>query len=205
MALLPAVTAGLFGALFAATFLLQDVLRLDPLTTGLYVLPMTALMVLGAPAAAAALRLFGPRRTAIAGTALVVLGVAGLSRLGRDSAWTTVGGAFAAVTVTATGTAVGDAPPGYAGAVGALKQPVMDIGPVLGIAVAAGTSPTSAASAPTTGSTLLVLAGTAALGLLPASLLPPGPTPRARRGTTAPAPAQARTKQPAAADRSTGR
>lgn len=200
MAILLVTTAGLFGALFTATFYLQDVLRLDPLASGLRVLPLTALMLLGAPLAGTALRRYGPRRSAIAGTSLVVLGIAGLSRLDPASTWmatgatfAVLGAGFATVMVTATGTVVGDAPPGYAGVVGGLKQTSMNIGPTLGIAVAAGatgastaSSPvTAATSAPAMGSTLLVLAGVAALGLLPASLLPPRPGHRARPDPTA--------------------
>jgi hypothetical protein len=76
-AILLVTTAGLFGALFTTTFYLQDVLRLDPFASGLRVLPLTALMILGAPVADTALRRYGPHRSAIAGTALVVLGIAG--------------------------------------------------------------------------------------------------------------------------------
>jgi MFS family permease len=89
-----------------------------------------------------------------------------------------LGAGFATVMVTATGTVVGDAPPEYAGAVGGLKQTAVNVGPTLGIAIAAGVTGMSAVdspastSAPATGSALLVLAGCAALGLLPASLLP---------------------------------
>lgn len=200
MALLLVTTASLFGALFTATFYLQDVLRLDAFASGLRVLPMTALMVLGAPVASAALRRYGPRHSAIAGTALVVLGIAGLSRLGPPTAWmamgatfAVLGAGFATVMVTATGTVVGDAPPRYAGVVGGLKQTAMNIGPTLGIAVAtsatgastASSPVTAATSAPAMGSTLMILAGVAALGLLPASLLPPRRGHRARPDPTA--------------------
>lgn len=174
MALLLVTTAALFGTLFTATFVLQDVLGLDPLATGLRVLPMTALMVLGAPVATAALRRYGPRRTALTGSLLVVLGIAGLSRLdgaataaGLGTAFAVLGAGFTTVMVTATGTVVGDAPPGYAGVVGGLKQTAMNVGPTLGIAVAAGMPLLTSA-----GPTLLLLCGCAALGLLPASLLP---------------------------------
>lgn len=118
MTLLLVTTAGVFGALFRATFYLQDVLRLDPLASGLRVLPLTVLMVLGSPAAVAALRRYGARRTAIAGTLFVVVGIAGLSRLDPASTWmataavfAAIGAGFATVMVTATGTVVGDAPP----------------------------------------------------------------------------------------------
>ncbi|MFF9570417.1 MFS transporter [Streptomyces sp. NPDC014685] len=182
MAILLVVTAGLFGALFRATFRLQDTLRLDPLATGLRVLPLTALMVLGAPAANVALRRYGARSTAIVGTGLVVVGIVWLSRLGPTAPWTAmasafaiVGAGFATVMVTATGTVVGDAPPGYAGVVGGLKQTAMNIGPTLGIAVAAGATGSAGSTESTMGPTLLVLAALAALGLLPASRLPRRP------------------------------
>lgn len=173
--LLLLVTNGaLFGTLFVATFFLQDVLGLDPLTTGLRVLPMTALMVLGAPVAGAALRRYGPRRTALTGSVLVVLGIAALSRLttaataaGIGTAFAVLGAGFTAVMVTATTTVIGHAPPGYAGVAGGLKQTAMNVGPALGIAVAAGLPPRTSV-----GPTLLVLAGVAALGPAPARRLP---------------------------------
>lgn len=198
MAILLVTTAGLFGALFRATFYLQDVLRLDPLASGLRVLPLTVLMVLGSPAAVAALRRYGARRTAIAGTVLVVVGmvgIAGLSRLDPASTWmamaaafAAIGAGFATVMVTATGTVVGDAPPGYAGVVSGLKQTAMNIGPTLGIAVAASATGTTAS---TMSSTLLILAALAALGLLPASRLPRHPARQEGDDTTASRPAQA--------------
>jgi EmrB/QacA subfamily drug resistance transporter len=203
MAILLVTTAGLFGALFRATFYLQDVLRLDPLASGLRVLPLTVLMVLGSPVAVAALRRYGARRTAIAGTFLVAVGIAGLSRLGPTSTWmamaaafAAIGAGFATVMVTATGTVVGDAPPGYAGVVGGLKQTAMNIGPTFGIAVAASATG-SAVSAMS--STLPILAALAALGLLPASQLPRRPAHQEGDDTTASPPAQAPTPQAAPA------
>ncbi|WP_051571961.1 MFS transporter [Cryptosporangium arvum] len=179
--LLLLISAGLFGALFTGTFYLQDVLRLDPFTTGLRVLPLTALMVLGAPVASIALRRQGARRTATVGTVLVVLGIAALSRVGPDTptpglaaALAVIGAGYAAVMVTATGTVVGDAPPGYAGLVGGLKQTAMNIGPTVGTAVAAGAIGSRIS---TIGPALLLLGAVAALGLGPASWLPGRPQP----------------------------
>ncbi|SCD38527.1 drug resistance transporter, EmrB/QacA subfamily [Streptomyces sp. ScaeMP-6W] len=173
MALLLVVSAGLFGSLFTATFHLQDTLGLDPLTTGLRVLPLTVLMVIGSPLAGAALGRWGPRPTALTGTLLVVLGTAGLGAAAPDGAgvatgvaFALIGAGFAAVMVTATGTVVTDAPPAYAGAVGGLKQTATNIGPALGIALASGAPGTS------TPNTLLLLAGITTLGLGPALLLP---------------------------------
>ncbi|MGW7342451.1 MFS transporter [Streptomyces sp. NPDC054854] len=175
MALLLAVSAGMFGALFTATFLLQDVRGLDPLETGLRVLPMTALMVAGAPVAGLALRRLGPRRTALAGTVLVVAGIAGLGS-GGPVAFGVLGAGFTAVMVTATASVVGDAPPGCAGVVGGLKQTAMNVGPALGIAVAAGAGAGAAgpvtAATDAAGRTLVVLGALAATGLVAAALLP---------------------------------
>ncbi|MEU9092644.1 MFS transporter [Streptomyces sp. NPDC048428] len=205
-AVLLVTTAGMFGALFVATFFFQDVLGLGPLASGLRALPLTALMVLGAPVAGAALRRYGPRRTAIFGTVLVVLGTGGLSQFGPAGSWAVTGVAFAVlgagfatVMVTATATVVGEAPPGYAGVIGGLKQTAMNVGPALGIAVGAGmmllrpsaaeartAGITPAMSSSATAPTLMVLAGLAALALLPASLLPTQPAHRVRRDTAAP-------------------
>ncbi|WNI26580.1 MFS transporter [Streptomyces sp. ITFR-16] len=208
MAMLLATTGGMFGALFVTTFLLQDGLGLSPLASGLRVLPMTVLMVLGAPVAAAALRGYGPRRVAVAGQSLVVLAVAGLSRLGPDSPWVmtgvgfaVLGAGFTAVMVTTTGTVVGDAPSGFAGVVGGIKQTAMNVGPTLGIAVAASMMTLNPATGvphtagQATGRALLVLAALAALGLLPALLLP------TRTRTRPPAPAQTRAPARAPAPR----
>ncbi|MFF0298942.1 MFS transporter [Kitasatospora sp. NPDC004614] len=171
LALLLTSSAGLFGTLFSTTFRLQDALRLGPLDTALRMLPLTALMVLGAPAAARALRRYGPRRTAFGGTLLLVTGIAALAGpggAGEEPVATAVasallGAGFAVVMVTATGSVVGDAPPGYAGAVGGLKQTAMNVGPTLGIAAASGAGPHGA---------LPALALLAAVGLLPAATLP---------------------------------
>ncbi|MFJ4676301.1 MFS transporter [Kitasatospora sp. NPDC088783] len=184
LVLLLTASAGLFGTLFSTTFRLQDALGVGPLDTALRMLPLTALMVLGAPAAERALRAQGPRRTALVGVALLVAGIAGLAGPGGGGgsapatgvASALLGAGFAAVMVTATGTVVGDAPAGYAGAVGGLKQTAMNIGPTLGVATAAGAG---------THGSLPLLAALAAVGLLPAAALPaalPGARRAPRRG-----------------------
>ncbi|GII78031.1 MFS transporter [Sphaerisporangium rufum] len=189
MAILLLTSGGMFGALFVATFLLQDLLRLDPLAAGLRVIPLTILMVLGAPLADAALRRYGPRRTAVAGLVPVVLGILGLTSLDQTGAWSATAGSitafallglgFATVMVTATGTVVGDAPAGHAGIVGGLKQTAMNIGPTLGIAIAAGLMPVTPSGAATRFA-LPAMAALAALGTLPALLLPARPVSTSR-------------------------
>ncbi|WP_433470024.1 MFS transporter [Spirillospora sp. CA-128828] len=150
--------------------------------------------VLGAPPAGVLLRRYRARRTAGTGSVLVTLGILGLSCLAltrtAPGVWgvsgvcfAVLGAGFTAVMVTATGTIVGDAPAGYAGVVGGLKQTAMNIGPTLGIAIAAtlmqakgflAADPASprTASAQAAEAALLALGAVAALGLLPALLLP---------------------------------
>lgn len=170
LGLLLVVSGGMFGALFTATFHLQDVEGLDPLATGVRVLPLTALMVAGAPVAGLALRRFGARRTALVGTGLAVAGIAGLGSA-SPVAFGMLGAGFTTVMVTATGSVVGEAPAGYAGVVGGLKQTAMNVGPALGIAVAASTG--------AHGSSLVAPAALTAVGLVAASTLPGGARPAA--------------------------
>ncbi|MEV4874409.1 MFS transporter [Streptomyces cyaneofuscatus] len=189
MALLLFTAGGLFGALFVSTYVLQGVLGLDPLGSALRALPLTALMVVGAPLAGLVLRRLGARTTALGGTSLVVLGIGSLARtdggtgsLVTGAAFALLGAGYATVMVTATGTVVGDAPPEYAGVVGGIKQTAVNIGPTFGIAIAAGLLPPGSTGggqaelwAGSTGTALLVLAAVAAIALIPAALLPGQP------------------------------
>jgi len=173
MALLLVITAGLFGSLFVASIQLQQVQGLDALASGVRVLPLTVLMVFGAPLVGFGLRRLGPRRTALAGALFVVLGIAGLARFGPYGlAFASLGAGFAISMVTATGTVVGDAPPEHAGVVGGLKQTAMNIGPTLGIATAATIMTVGSAVG-----ALWTLAAITLLSLLPAALLPGRPAP----------------------------
>ncbi|MFF9017103.1 MFS transporter [Streptomyces sp. NPDC014870] len=173
LATLLASSAALFGALFVATYLLQDVRGLDPLTCGLWVLPLAVLMVLGAPAAAVLQRRFGPRRTTVAGAALLALGVLLLSRLGETVGalptgvcFALLGAGFGTVMTTATAVVVHRAPVADAGVAGGLQQTAMNVGPALGVAAATllMTVAAPAGLVPATGATFLALAAVAALG-----------------------------------------
>ncbi|MFF0275431.1 MFS transporter [Streptomyces sp. NPDC004330] len=143
LAVLLAASAALFGALFVATYFLQDVQGLDPLGSALRMLPLAALMVLGAPLCPPLQRRFGPRRTATAGAALLTLGVLLLSRLDTTAGPAPVaasaallGAGFVTLMVTATSVVVHRAPEAHAGVAGGLQQTVMNVGPALGVAVA---------------------------------------------------------------------
>lgn len=175
LGILLAASAAMFGALFVGTYFLQDVLRLDPLQSSLRVLPLAAMMILSAPAAAVLARRQGPRRTTMAAMALLALGIGALSQLDDTAgAWAIgagfllLGAGFGTVMVTATAVIVRHVPVQHAGVAGGLQQTAMNIGPTLGVAMATLlTTLTSAMS-----STLLVLAAIAAIGVPLALKLP---------------------------------
>ncbi|WP_399494114.1 MFS transporter [Streptomyces sp. P9(2023)] len=181
LATLLASSAALFGTLFVATYFLQDVLGLDPLSSALWTLPLAVLMVLGAPAAALLQRRFGARRTTVGGAALLALGVLLLSRLdGTATALPTgvcfalLGAGFGTVMATATAVVVHRASVADAGVAGGLQQTAMNIGPALGVAAATllMTVAPSAGFVPAMGTALLVLAAVASLGAVAALGLP---------------------------------
>ncbi|MDX3645464.1 MFS transporter, partial [Streptomyces sp. MB09-02B] len=165
LGLLVTASAAMLGALFACSFVLQDVLGMDPLRTSLVALPGGVTMVLGAPLSAVLLRRWGARPTALTGSVLLTGGVLTLSRLGPGSSTTLIGGGFlllgagfGALMVTATAVVVRHAPPEAAGVAGGLQQTAMNVGPTLGVAAATTLMPLG------TGPALLLLAGVAASG-----------------------------------------
>lgn len=197
LAVLLSASAAMFGALFVGTYFLQDVLALDPLQSALRALPLAVMMVLGAPAAAVLQRRHGARRTTMAAMALVVLGILVLSSLDRAASTPVIcggflllGAGFGTVMVTATAVIVHQAPVEHAGVAGGLQQTAMNIGPMLGVAVATMlmtlTAPAPTGTEPTTGgphmppevftaamgATLPALAALAALGAAAAAALP---------------------------------
>lgn len=197
LGVLVAASAALFGGLFLATYFLQDVLALDPLATGLTMLPLAVMMVLSAPAAAVLMRGQGPRRTAVSGMSLLCLGLLLMSRQDQESTVVAVGwcslllgAGFGTVMVTATAVIVRQASTATAGVAGGLQQTAMNVGPTLGVAAATmltslatpdattvGPSSdephgTAAAFTSAMGPALWVLAGVALLGALLAARLP---------------------------------
>lgn len=177
LGILVAASAAMLGTLFVASYHLQGTLGLDPLQTSLRALPGGVTMVLGAPVAAVLLRRLGPRRTTVAGTLVLTLGVLLLARL--DEASTAVpiglgflllGAGFATVMVTATAVVVRQASAASAGVAGGLQQTAMNIGPTLGIAVAATLMTVTPGTA--IGPPLITLAAISAAGTLLALRLP---------------------------------
>lgn len=137
---LTAASAALSGTLFAATFLLQDTLGLDPWRTALCCLPLAVLMVAAAPCCAVLLRRAGPRRTTVTALAVLAAGIWLLSRssgpLGLGAGFGLLGAGFGTVMVAATHVVVREAPVASAGVAGGLQQTAMNLGPVLGVALA---------------------------------------------------------------------
>ncbi len=183
LGVLVTASGAMLGALFVCSFVLQDVLGLDPLRTSLVALPGGVTMVLGAPLSAVLLRRWGTRPTALTGTLLLTAGVLTLSRLGPGSSAALIGGGFlllgagfGALMVTATAVVVRHAPQEAAGVAGGLQQTAMNVGPALGVAAATTLMPLG------TGPALLLLAGAAALGA-PLALRMPRPARPARDGT----------------------
>ncbi|MEU6996338.1 MFS transporter [Streptomyces sp. NPDC046465] len=192
LGVLVAASAAMFGALYVATYFLQDVLALDPLHSALTSLPLAVMMVVAAPLSAVLLRRAGPRRTVTGAMAVLALGVLALSRLDQASgpvaaggAFVLVGAGFGTVMVAATAVVVRHAPVADAGVAGGLQQTAMNVGPTLGIALAT-TLMTTLASPATDGPrgpddaflsamtpTLTILTAVAALGTLLATRTPP--------------------------------
>ncbi|NUQ97090.1 MAG: MFS transporter [Streptomyces sp.] len=140
LGMLVAASAALNGTLFVATFLLQDTLGLDPVHMALLSLPLAALMIVAAPGCAVLLRRAGARRTSMAAMTVLAAGILVLGRasgtVGFCTGFALVGAGFGTVMVAATHVVVRQAAVGSAGVAGGLQQTAMNVGPVLGVAVA---------------------------------------------------------------------
>ncbi|WP_406334598.1 MFS transporter [Streptomyces sp. NBC_00203] len=180
LGILVAASASMLGALFVGSYFLQETLGLDPLQTSLRALPGAVVIVLVAPVAAVLLRRFGARRTTLAGTTVLTLGVLALSRLDEASTVVAIGGGFlllgagfGTVMVTATAVVVRHASVESAGVAGGLQQTAMNVGPTLGVAAAATLMTLTTGVA--TGPPLTALAAVSAIGV-PLALRLPGRT-----------------------------
>jgi len=132
----------MFGAMFFMTFYLENVHGLDPISAGVHLLPMTAMLIIGSPIAGALISKLGPRIPLVAGMLLAAVAMLGLSRLGATSspndtiAWfVLLGLGLSPVMVGATNVIVGNAPVELAGVAGGLQSTAMQLGGALGTAV----------------------------------------------------------------------
>jgi EmrB/QacA subfamily drug resistance transporter len=132
----------LFGAMFFMTFYLENVHGLDPVGAGVRLLPMTAMLIVGAPLSGAVITRLGPRPPMVTGMLLAAVALAGLSRLGAASSpngtilwFVLLGLGLSPVIVGATDVIVGNAPVELAGVAGGLQSTAMQVGGTLGTAV----------------------------------------------------------------------
>ena len=140
LGVLVAASAALSGTLFVSTYTLQYTLGLDPLQSALRCLPLAVLMVGAAPLCAVLLRRVGARRTSVTAMAVLAAGVLTLDRATGTFAlcagFALLGAGFGTVMVAATHVVVRHSPVESAGVAGGLQQTAMNVGPVLGVAVA---------------------------------------------------------------------
>ncbi|MGW2827119.1 MFS transporter [Streptomyces sp. NPDC001443] len=140
LGMLVAASAALHGTLFACVYRLQYDLGLDPFHSALVSLPLAALMVAAAPACAVLLRRCGTRRTTMAAAVVLASGILLLWRATGAPAlcagFALLGAGFGTLMVAGTHVVVRQAPVESAGVAGGLQQTAMNVGPVLGTAVA---------------------------------------------------------------------
>ncbi|WP_241777658.1 MFS transporter, partial [Streptomyces sp. CT34] len=130
------------GGLFFVTFYLQNVHGMSPVDSGLHLLPLTGMMIVGSPLAGALITKLGPRIPLVGGmvfTAVAMYGMSGLDTstgTGPMSLWfALLGLGLAPVMVGATEVIVGNAPLELSGVAGGLQQAAMQVGGSLGTAV----------------------------------------------------------------------
>ncbi|MFE9630716.1 MFS transporter [Streptomyces sp. NPDC006463] len=130
------------GGLFFVTFYLQNVHGMSPVDSGLHLLPLTGMMIVGSPLAGAVITWVGPRIPLVGGmvaTAAACFGMAqltpGTGTLTMSLWFALLGLGLAPVMVGATEVIVGNAPLELSGVAGGLQQAAMQVGGSLGTAV----------------------------------------------------------------------
>ncbi|SDL25994.1 MFS transporter [Streptomyces indicus] len=130
------------GGLFFVTFYLQNVHGMSPVDSGLHLLPLTGMMIVGSPLAGVMITKAGPRIPLAGGMAVTALAMYGMSTLETGTSSLTMsiwfallGLGLAPVMVGATEVIVGNAPMELSGVAGGLQQAAMQIGGALGTAV----------------------------------------------------------------------
>ena len=132
----------MFGAMFFMTFYLENVHGLDPIATGVRLLPMTGMLIVGSPLSGQVITRIGPRVPMCAGMLMAAAALFGLSRIGVASslndtiAWfALLGLGLSPVIVGATEVIVSSAPAELAGVAGGLQSTAMQVGGTIGTAV----------------------------------------------------------------------
>jgi predicted MFS family arabinose efflux permease len=132
----------LFGSMFFMTFFMENVRGLDPVMTGVRLVPLTGMLIVGAPLAGLVINKIGPRVPMVTGMLLTSCGLFGLSRLGVASGpddtiiwFVLVGLGLSPVIVGGADVIVGNAPVELAGVAGGLTSTAMQVGGTLGTSV----------------------------------------------------------------------
>jgi len=132
----------MFGAMFFMTFFMENVHGLDPIATGVRLLPMTGMMIVGAPLAGQVITKIGPRVPMVVGMLLAAVALFGLSRISMTSGmndtilwFALLGLGLSPVMVGATEVIVGNAAVELAGVAGGLQSTAMQVGGTIGTAV----------------------------------------------------------------------
>ncbi|MBT2383643.1 MFS transporter [Streptomyces sp. ISL-11] len=141
-ALMVLMAFAFIGGLFFVTFYLQNVHGMTPVNAGMHLLPLTGMMIVGAPTAGAVITRIGPRVPLVVGMLFAAAACYGMTTLETDSGslamsvWFALFGlGLAPVMVGATEVIVGNAPLRHAGVAGGLQQAAMQVGGSLGTAV----------------------------------------------------------------------
>jgi predicted MFS family arabinose efflux permease len=121
---------------------MENVHGLDPVATGVRLLPMTGMLIVGAPLSGQLITRVGPRVPMVFGMLLAAGAFFGLSRISMTSsvndtiAWfAMLGLGLSPVMVGATEVIVGNAPVELAGVAGGLQSTAMQVGGTIGTAV----------------------------------------------------------------------
>jgi EmrB/QacA subfamily drug resistance transporter len=142
VALMMFMAFALIGGIFFVTFYLQNVHGMSPVSSGVHMLPLTAMMIVGSPITGALITKFGPRIPMMLG--MVFTGAAMFAMTTLDtgtgalpmSIWfAMLGIGLSPVVVGATEVIVGNAPMELSGVAGGLQQSAMQVGGSLGTAV----------------------------------------------------------------------
>jgi EmrB/QacA subfamily drug resistance transporter len=132
----------MFGAMFFMTFYMENVHGLDAIDTGVRLLPMTGMLIVGSPLSGFAITKFGPRAPMVVGMLLAAGALFGLSRITMTSSlnetivfFAMLGLGLSPVIVGATEVIVGNAEIELAGVASGLQSTAMQVGGTIGTAV----------------------------------------------------------------------
>jgi EmrB/QacA subfamily drug resistance transporter len=137
-----ALMFAMYGAMFFMTFFMENAHGLDPIATGVRLLPMTGMMIIGAPLAGVVITKIGPRLPMFVGMLLAAVALFGLSRLTMGSSlndtivwFALLGLGLSPVMVGSTEVIVGNASIELAGVASGLQSTALQVGGTIGTSV----------------------------------------------------------------------